>query len=132
MEPELGSGYCVRMPPPHDTDDTTEVEELFYRGSDLHGEGRYDEALRCFERCLELDPGYTDALLGQAMVYVAREEYDRAIELGKRLVELTPGDPLAFTNLSLFYQRAGRIEEAEEAGARARMLDWKRQIEEDG
>ncbi len=120
------------MPPTDDTGDPTQVEELFYRGSDLHGEGRHDEALECFERCLELDPGYTDAILGKAMVYVARQEYDRAIELGKRLVELAPDDPLAYTNLSLFYQRAGRIEEAEEAGARARMLDWKRQIEEDG
>ncbi|RMF24167.1 MAG: tetratricopeptide repeat protein, partial [Deltaproteobacteria bacterium] len=112
--------------------DTSEAEELFFRGSDLHGEGRHEEALACFERCLEIDPGYTDAILGEAMVYLAREQYDRAIELGKRLVELTPDDPLAYTNLSLFYQRAGRIEEAEEAGARARMLDWKRQIEEDG
>jgi Flp pilus assembly protein TadD len=46
----------------------------------------------------------------------------------RRLVELNPEDVLAYTNLSVFYQRAGRIEEAEEAGAKARTLDWKRQL----
>ena len=29
-------------------------------------------------------------------------------------------------------QRAGKIAEAEEAGAQARMLDWKRQLSEGG
>jgi hypothetical protein len=31
----------------------------------------------------------------------------------------------------MFYMRAGRIPEAEEAGAKARMMDWKRQIAEE-
>ena len=112
-------------------DEISEIEEWFYRGSDLHGEGRHDEAIACFNRCLEIDRGYQDASLGKAMVHMAREEYDAAIQLGQKLVELAPDDPLAYTNLSLFYQRAGRIEEAEAAGARARMQDWKRQIEDD-
>jgi len=112
-------------------DEISEIEELFYEGSDLHGEGRHDEAMACFDRCLAIDPSYADAILGKAMVHLAREEFDQAIELGKRLVELDPNDLLAYTNLSVFYQRAGRIEEAEEAGAKAKMLDWKRQLAED-
>ena len=43
-------------------------------------------------------------------------------------MELTPDDVLAHTNLSMFYQRAGRIAEAEAAAAKAKVLDWKRQI----
>jgi tetratricopeptide (TPR) repeat protein len=109
----------------------SEVEELFYEGADLQGEGRYDEAMACFEKCLALDPQYADALLGMAMVFVARERFDEAIAVGLRLAELQPDDPLVYTNLSRFYQRAGRIAEAEEAAAKARMLDWKRQLAED-
>lgn len=105
-----------------------DIEELFYEGSDLHGEGRHDEAMACFERCLAIDPNYVDALLGKAMVHLGRGEFDDAIALGKRIVELTPDDVLAHTNLSVFYQRAGRIAEAEEAAAAAKVLDWKRQI----
>jgi tetratricopeptide (TPR) repeat protein len=108
--------------------DEIDVDELFYEGSDLHGEGRHDEAMARFDRCLEIQPDHLDALLGKAMVYLARNQFDEAIACGKRIVELAPDDVLAHTNLSVFYQRAGRIAEAEEAAAKAKVLDWKRQI----
>lgn len=107
----------------------SEIEELFFEGSDLHGEGRHAEALECFDRCLRIDPCYKDALLGKAMVHLARGEFELAIQYGKRIVELDPQDLLAYTNLSVFYQRAGMIAEAEEAAAKAKVLDWKRQLE---
>lgn len=110
------------------TGQTIDIEELFYEGSDLHGEGRHDEAMACFERCLAIDPDYADAILGKAMVHMARNQFDDAIACAKRIVELTPDDVLAHTNLSVFCQRAGRIAEAEEAAAKAKVLDWKRQI----
>jgi tetratricopeptide (TPR) repeat protein len=104
-----------------------DIEELFYEGSDLHGEGRH-EAMDRFDRCLAIDPNYVDALLGKAMVHLGRKQFDEAIALGHRIVELTPDDVLAHTNLSVFYQRAGRIPEAEEAAAKAKVLDWKKTI----
>lgn len=106
-----------------------ELEDIFFDGSDLVGEGKFQEALACFDRCLAIDPNYGDALLGKAMVAMNEERFDDAIVLAKRLVELNPEDILAYTNLSVFCQRADRIEEAEEAGAKARMLDWKQQIQ---
>lgn len=108
--------------------ETIDLEEIFFEGSDLHGEGRHEEALACFERCLAVDPDYVDALLGKAMVHMARNRFDDAIACARRIVELTPDDVLAYTNLSVFCQRAGRIAEAEEAAAKAKMLDWKRQL----
>jgi len=114
-----------------DAEREAELEDLFFEGTDLHGEGRHDEAMACFEKCLAIDPTYADALLGKAMVHLVREEFDHAIAVGNRMVELSPDDVLSYTNLSMFYQRAGRIAEAEEAGAKARMLDWKRQLDEE-
>jgi len=112
-------------------EETTEIEELFWEGSDLHGEGKHAEAMAVFDKCLAIDPAYSDAILGKAMVHLAREEFDEAIALGNQLVALNPSDLLSYTNLSMFYMRAGRIEEAEEANAKARMLDWKRQLKEE-
>jgi tetratricopeptide (TPR) repeat protein len=112
-------------------EDRERLEELFYEGSDLHGEGRYDEALVCFDRCLAIDPAYPDAILGKAMTHLERGDTAQAIALGKRLAEVAPDDVLTFTSLSMFYERAGMIKEAEEAGAQARMLDWKRQLSEE-
>jgi tetratricopeptide (TPR) repeat protein len=111
-----------------DTGEPIDLEEMFYEGSDLHGEGRHSEALACFERCLAVNPDYADAILGKAMVHLARSEFDEAIACARRIVELTPDDVLAHTNLSVFCQRAGRIAEAEEAAAKAKVLDWKQQI----
>jgi len=109
----------------------SQLEELFYDGCDLHGDGKLAEAMEAFDKCLAIDPGYTDAILGKAMVHLARDEYDAAIALGHELVDRNPDDVLGYTNLSMFYMRAGRIAEAEEAGAKARMLDWKRQLKEE-
>ena len=56
-----------------------DLEEIFFEGTDLHGEGKAEEALACFERCLAIDPDYADALLGKAMVHLGRGEFDEAI-----------------------------------------------------
>jgi hypothetical protein len=43
---------------------------------------------------------------------------------------VAPDDELAYTSLSIFYQQKGMIAEAEQVGAQARTLGWKRQLEE--
>ena len=48
--------------------------------------------------------------------------------MAHRLTELTPEDEMSFTVLSRFYQQNNMVPEAEAAAAKARMLDWKRQL----
>jgi tetratricopeptide (TPR) repeat protein len=105
-------------------------EDLYDSAVDLFGEGKLDEAIAAYREALEQDPDYVDALHGLAMAYSSKEAYDEAIAVGKRVVELTPDDILAHTSLSMFYQQKGMIAEAEAEGAKARMLDWKRQLNE--
>ena len=83
-----------------------------------------------YKEALALDPAFADAIHGLAMAYADKGMFEEAIEYGRRLVELTPDDTLAHTSLSMFYQRRGMIQEAEAEGAKARMLDWKRQLAE--
>ena len=59
-------------------------------------------------------------------------QLDEAIETGKKIVELDKNDPFAHTSLSTFYMNADMIPEAEAESAKARMLDWKRQLKEGG
>ena len=55
---------------------------------------------------------------------------EQAIAASLALIALTPGDPLAHTALSISLQDAGHIPEAEEAAAaRARVLEWKMQLQ---
>jgi tetratricopeptide (TPR) repeat protein len=103
-------------------------EELYDAAVDLFGEGRIDEAIERYKEALAIDADYVDALHGLAMAYAARPDLDQAIAVARRVCELAPDDVLAHTSLSMFYQQKGLIPEAEAAGARARVLDWKRQL----
>jgi tetratricopeptide (TPR) repeat protein len=105
-------------------------EVLYEAGIDLFGEGKIDEAIAAYKEALAADPDYVDALHGLAMAYASKEAHDDAIAVGRRICELTPDDVLAHTSLSMFYQQKGMIPEAEAEGAKARLLDWKRQLKE--
>lgn len=50
------------------------------------------------------------------------QRYDEAIAHAKTVTELEPNDPFSFTQLSVICQRCGKIQEAEDAMARARMM----------
>jgi Flp pilus assembly protein TadD len=49
-----------------------------------------------------------------------------AIAHAKKVTELEPEDPFSFTQLSVICQRCGLIPEAEDAMARARMMESRR------
>jgi tetratricopeptide (TPR) repeat protein len=105
-------------------------EDLYDVAIDLFGEGKLDEAIAKYKEAIALDPAFADAWHGLAMAYNEAGQHAGAIEAGKKLCELTPDDVLAHTSLSRFYQAAGMVPEAEAEGAKARMLDWKRQLQE--
>jgi tetratricopeptide (TPR) repeat protein len=110
--------------------DMPSKDELYDRAIDLVADGNLDEAIAVYQQAIALDPTFSDAIHGLAMAYADKGMFDQAIEYGRKLVELTPDDTLAHTSLSMFYQRKGMIPEAEAEGAKARVLDWKRQLAE--
>jgi tetratricopeptide (TPR) repeat protein len=107
-------------------------EDLYDTAVDLFGEGKLDDAIRTYEEALAIDPDFVDGLHGLAMAYASKHAYDDAIAIGQRICVLTPDDVLAHTSLSMFYQQKGMIPEAEAESAKARILDWKRQLKGEG
>jgi superkiller protein 3 len=105
-------------------------DELYDQAVDLFGEGRLEGAVKAYEAAIAMDPAFADAWHGLAMAESELGRHEQAIAAGKRLCELSPDDTLAHTSLSRFYQAAGMVPEAEAEGAKARMLDWKRQLQE--
>ena len=105
-------------------------EDLYDDAVDLFGDGKLEEAVAKYKEAIALDSGFADAWHGLAMAYNDMGQHQDAIEAGKKLCELTPDDVLAHTSLSRFYQAANMVPEAEAEGAKARMLDWKRQLQE--
>jgi len=103
-------------------------EDYYIQGMEHFAQERLDDAVTAYLRALDEDPNYADALHALAMTYSHQEKLDQAIDVAKRLIEAAPEDELAYTSLSIFYQQKGMIAEAEEVGAKARTLGWKRQL----
>ena len=105
-------------------------ENHYNEGMELFVQDKLDEAIAAYQRALQEDPNYVEALHALAMAYAHQEKLDEAIQIGKKLIEVAPDDELAYTSLSIFYQRKGMIAEAEHIAAQARTLGWKRQLNE--
>jgi tetratricopeptide (TPR) repeat protein len=106
------------------------AEDHYYAGIDLFGEGKLDEAIAEYQKALELDPKFADALHGLAQAYYAKNDFDNSIAMAQKILELDPDDILAWTTISRSYQRQGMVPEAESAGNKARVLGWKKQLQD--
>ena len=105
-----------------------DVQELYDKAYDLLCDGKAEEAIAAYQAILAIDPTHIEAVHDLAHAYADHGMLDEAIVTARRLTELTPDDPLGFTILSRFYQQKDLVPEAEAEAAKARMLDWKRQL----
>jgi tetratricopeptide (TPR) repeat protein len=108
--------------------DMVDIQELYDKAYDLLCDGKPEEAIAAYKSILEIEPKYVEAVHDLAHAYADAGMLDDAITTARRLTELTPDDPMGFTVLSRFYQQKGMVPEAEAEAAKARMLDWKRQL----
>jgi Flp pilus assembly protein TadD len=97
-------------------------EELYDEAEKLKDAGKLDEAIAKLQELLAADPRYALAHSALAIIHRKQGSHDLAVEHAIKVCELEPHDAFSFTALSVELQRAGRIPEAEEAMARARML----------
>ena len=105
-----------------------DAEDHYYAALDLVSEGDQEGALSEYQKSLEIDPTFTEAMHGMARALQDLNRLDEAIVISKRIAELDPDDVLAHTSLSVLYQKKGMIPEAEEEGNKARILGWKQQL----
>ena len=109
-------------------DDSSIAEELSQQGLDLLAAGCPDEAVRAFRAAIAADEHYFEAHHGLVRALRDAGRWEQSIGAALALTALTPDDPLAHTALSISLQTAGHIPEAEAAAARARVVEWKQQL----
>jgi tetratricopeptide (TPR) repeat protein len=107
-----------------------EAEDHYYAALDLVAEGKTEAAVGEYEKAIEAEPNFSDAMHGLTRAYQDLNRLDEAIAVANRLAELDPNDILAHTSLSILYQRKGMIPEAEAEANKARVLGWKQQLKE--
>jgi len=108
------------------------AEDHYYAALDLMAEGHLEQAVVEYQESVKADPLFTEAMHGLARVLQDLQRYDEAIDVAKRIAEIDPDDVLAHTSLSVLYQKKGMIPEAEDEGAKARVLGWKQQLKKGG
>lgn len=108
----------------------TNIDELYREGFRRFKAGEFAGCIEVLEEVLARDPSHVEALRTIGMAWYRREDHPRALAYGERLVAAAPEDAVSHTTVSLFLMKNGRIEEAEAASARAKVLTWKRQLKE--
>jgi Flp pilus assembly protein TadD len=111
-----------------DQDARQKAEDHYYAALDLVSEGAQDGAVAEYQKSLDADPTFTEAMHGMARALQNLDRLDEAIVVANRIAELDPDDILAHTSLSVLYQKKGMIPEAEAEGNKARILGWKQQL----
>ena len=105
------------------------AEELCRRAGDLLAAGSAAEAAEAFRVAIAMDSGHVEAHHGLVRALRDAGRLEQSVGAALALTVLTPGDPLAHTALSISLQTAGHVPEAEAAAARARVLEWKIQLQ---
>ena len=108
---------------------TISADALSQHGMELLAAGSPDDAAEAFRAAIQLDPAHTEAHHGLVRALRDAGQIEQSIAAALALTALTPNDPLAHTALSISLQHAGHVPEAEAAAGRARILEWKIQLQ---
>jgi Flp pilus assembly protein TadD len=108
---------------------TNDAETLLRLGLDLLARGLPLDAAAAYQAVIALDPTICEAHHGLVRALRDAGQLEKSVSAALALTVLTPNDPLAHTALSISLQHAGRIPEAEAAATRARILEWKTQLQ---
>ena len=105
------------------------ADSLSHRGLDLLAAGSAALAAQAFRAAIAADPAHVEAHHGLVRALRDAGRLEQSVAAALALTALTPGDPLAHTALSISLQHAGHVPQAEAAAARARVLEWKIQLQ---
>jgi Flp pilus assembly protein TadD len=101
----------------------------FDRGIDLLASGEAAPAAQAFRAAIDADADHIEAHHGLVRALRDAGQLEQSVGAALALIAIAPNDPLAHTALSISLQQAGHIPEAENAAARARILEWKMQLQ---
>jgi len=112
-----------------DSTATQHSASLTSQGMDLLALGQAAEAARAFRAAITADVTNYEAHHGLVRALRDAGQIEQSVGAALALTALTPNDPLAHTALSISLQHGGHVPEAEAAAARARILEWKIQLQ---
>jgi tetratricopeptide (TPR) repeat protein len=97
-------------------------DELYAEAEQLKEAGDLEGAVAKLNELIAADNDYALAHSALAVFCGRLDNHELAIKHGLEVCRIEPDDAFSFTAMSVTYQRGGRIPEAEEAMARAQMI----------
>ncbi|HWL10792.1 MAG TPA: tetratricopeptide repeat protein [Planctomicrobium sp.] len=98
------------------------ASELYDAATALKNSGDLEGAVNKLLELAEQHPDHADTRSALAVYLQRLGRFDDAIEHARKVCELVPNDPFSYTQLSVIYVKCGKIPEAEDAKARAHMV----------
>lgn len=98
------------------------ADQMYDEAHQLKENGDLEGAVQKLQEALQAEPDHTLSHSALAVHLQKLGRPDEAIGHAVRVTELEPTDPFSFTQLSVICQRCGKIQEAEDAMARAQQI----------
>ncbi|SDT96415.1 Tetratricopeptide repeat-containing protein [Verrucomicrobium sp. GAS474] len=99
-------------------------DEWLDEGNGALAVGDLAAAEAAYAAAIGIAPDDHEAWHALTMARYKQGNYAGAIEAGLRASALDPNDQMTWTSLSLAYVKENRIEEAEAAAAKAKVISW--------
>lgn len=88
------------------------ADAVFQLGNVYRNQGNSTMAVKCWERCLKLNPDHTEAYDGMGRIAFQKAEYQKAVELWQRVLDINPKLPGIYNSLACALMCLGKAEEA--------------------
>ena len=92
-------------------DAVAETEAYESVGASFLKEGKYDKAIQCYEKAIELNPQDYEAYNDMGIAYMNSGSYEMAIESFEKTLSINPKLAKPYFNLSIAYTRKGEKED---------------------
>jgi len=83
------------------------------KGDALYELGRYGEALKCYDKAIEINPNNTTAWNNKGFVLDELVRYEEALKCYDKAIEINPNNTAAWTNKGAALYKLGRKSEAQ-------------------
>lgn len=102
--------------------DDQNPDRMYDAAVKMKDDGDLEGATEALFKIIEIAPDHLHANMALGVYLQRLGRMEESIKYAVRVTEIEPNDPFSFTQLSVIYQRCGRIPEAEDAMAKAHVL----------
>lgn len=74
---------------------SNEIDAFIAKGIELHDQGKYQEAIKLYDKALDIEPQNKVALVEKALTLSSAKYYQESIELCKKIIKDYPDSPVA-------------------------------------